>query len=388
MKKIVLLAMLVTIAYACSSDDNTGSSGGTAGVNFDLIAMQPRLSPNMYQFNRVNNGEAIGPAKNFIQESGRLGLDDFVLLGDQLVFYNDLGDFNDIVFYDINSESVRVIPPGYFQQTPDEDYVNRRKGVTKDFVITTFFKISERDLVLGAPFYAMKYDLDTETITEFPIIDLALEVTRTATSGKFFFAFYSNTVMDGLVVINTETDEIVQDLVLSEVPPGIQRNVGIDGDKLVVQDAADNSYQIIDLNTGSIAGSGSSSVTFASTTTFLFDVSITDTRLYIELAAAQPSPISSLPAFIDRDTGELTLLDTFAVQDAILEQFPPPPFLVSINGFAIDPASGIVIYGVSMQESDTGDQRDGGLIYTNFDAEIIEYLPISGGSTGIVLLLD
>lgn len=383
-----MLTALVALCYACSSDDE-GSGTGTDGnnINFDLIAIQPRLSDNMYQFNRVDRGEIIGPAQNFIEESGRLELEDYILLDDQLVFYNDFGSSNEVVYYDVNTETVRVVPPVYFRQSPEEDYINRRKGVTKDYIITTFFKFPELDIELGAPFYAMKYDLATETITEFPIIDRALDVTRITTSDKFLFVFYVDDRRNGLVVIDTETNQIVQDLILFDRFEGIRKNVGVDGTQFVVQNSDDKTYQIIDLNTGNVTATGTSDVTFASLSTLLFNISITDSRLYIDLAAAQPSPISGFPAYVERSTGELFILDTGGVQRTFFDQYEGPPFLSTINGFAIDAESGIVVYGITLQEPENPN-LDGGLIYTNFEGEILKILPVPGGETNAVLILD
>lgn len=142
----------------------------------------------------------------------------------------------------------------------------------------------------------------------------------------------------------------------------------------------DDSYEIYDASSYALLSEGTLDDNGVLGIEGLVDTNFWDDGILVFISYPQPSEINSGPAVMDLQSGELVLGNDsflFGVRDELIIELG---YQIFYTTYAVDLQSGAVVCGFLR-----AGQEKGGVVYTNFDGDILKVVEIEGIPAQIVL---
>ncbi len=228
-------------------------------------------------------------------------------------------------------------------------------------------------------------------ITNLSDMSIRREVSLTTTINNQFGSNYLKATEDGLLVyttdynndvklykINTE-DATKADSITFEAYPIVLVNDGVISE--ITNDNRVKKYRLADY---APIGIGNFAFNNINAQSGFYENRIENNRLVTDFSFAQPFPITSSPIEINVNDGEILTEDLFYLV-TLYESFEQERgFNISMTTFEVDVKRRVVIIGyIGLQSISIGDV--GGLIFANFDGELLDFIELPVIPTRIVL---
>ena len=373
-RKIAFTLLAGALLFACSNDDDAGAGADSANqVSHDITVVassqtaiyQHDIPRESDQASTVNLTTTYGldPGFNFVQSSDNL-----------LTFYTRTAQSFDVLQKPILFNQAESFPD-ICQEEDDETHFLGRNSDSKIFIIGVGLSTTGDP---GPELFVKFFDRVSRTCTRIPVGHGFLSSNRgTMVVGDNLYLAYQDFESSQYVLVEVDlnSEQRAGDIRFdtpwtAAIDEGIAKHFFFDDDTYEVYDAlTDELVSSTTLNdNGVLGGEG------------ILDTMFWEEGLLVIISYPQPSAITLGPAVMDLTSGELVQGNDsflFEVRDELTDILEYDNFFVS---YGIDLPTGAVVAGFVR-----AGREEGGIVYTNFNGDILKVVEFSGIPERIVL---
>jgi len=371
--KILPLICAISVTFSCSNDDMPPQEDITALVMHD-IAVVSSSETAIYEYNILRADDVV----NSTDLTATYGLSPaFTYLNttaNKLTFYTTASNSFDIFQKEIGNSNIQVYDDicdraadetHYFARNSEEKIVQIGVGVS-----TT--------AVPGPELFVKFFDPVSKSCNRVAVGNGFLARQRGALifEETLYMAYQDfETDLYVLAQIDLTTEERKGDIrfetpFIIAIKEGTELHAFFEDDSYKVYDAT--SFQL--LSEGVLDDNGFLGVEG------LFDTSIWNDGILVSNFYPQPSEISSGPAVLDLQSGDLILGNDSFLFDVRAELIADLGYEIFYTTFEVNLQSGAIVCGFFR-----AGQQKGGIVYTNFDGDILKVVEMEGIPEQIVL---
>jgi len=371
--KILPLLFAFLLTLSCSTDNEPISEDDPAQILHDITVVTSSDTA-IYEYNIlrtdnvINNTDltaayGLSPAFSYLHTTANK-LTFYTLAGNSFdIFQKEIGNSNIRVFDDICKEALDETH--YFARNSDNKIVQLGVGIS-----TT-----------GAPgpeLFVKFFDPSTSNCTRIPVGNGFLASQRGALifEETLYMAYQDfETDLYVLAKIDLTAEERVGDIRFEKpytiaIKEGAELHAFFDDNVYQVYDS--NSFALISegfLNDGGVLGGEG-----------LLDTNFRDDEILVFISYQQPSEISTGPAVMDLNTGDLIQGNDSFLFDLRRVLIDDLQYEIFFTSFAVNLETGAVVCGFLR-----AGQQKGGVVYTTFDGDILKVVEVEGVPGRIVL---
>lgn len=373
-RKIAFALFTSALFFACSNDDNAGNGGdNTMQVVHDITVIAssqsaiyqhdiPRDSEQASTVNLTGNF-GLSPAFNFVQTSDNL-----------LTFYTRAAESFDVLQKPILFNQAESFPD-ICQEEEGETHFLGRNSDSKIFIIGVGLSTTGDP---GPELFVKFFDRVSRTCTRIPVGHGFLSSTRgTLVVGDNLYLAYQDFESSQyvLVEVDLENEERSGDIRFDNpwtaaIDEGVAKHFFFE----------DDTYEVFDATTDEMLSSTSLNDSGVLGREGILETTFWENGLLVIVSYPQPSAITLGPAVMDLTSGELVQGEDsflFDVRDELTNMLGYDNFFVS---YGVDLQTGAVVAGFVR-----AGLEEGGIVYTNFNGDILKVTEFVGIPERIVL---
>ncbi|SDB32392.1 hypothetical protein SAMN03097699_0708 [Flavobacteriaceae bacterium MAR_2010_188] len=363
-----IATLMVFMLLASCSNDDMGDSSNKDEETFPDILVISETDGTIYQHNIYNNGEN----KIDFNLTAELNLIDdeyFFIQHNDLINLVSRADVN----YKVSQKNVvnsEILMLSYICDLEENEF-----GIRPIITNSRVAMVTIKDLISEGLFKIKSYDTKSRICEEINLGNAEVVGSVIVRDENVFLTQVENGNTYKISKIDLTTMTVAKAIDFSNVFKASEK----DG-KLYVF-FQDNSYEIYDSNTFEEIGSSYLNFGLLPDGLGLFDIQLEGNILGIDIDYIQPSIIEVGPGTVNLETGEvINGEDFFALELSHILSYNYNAN-IKMTAFVQDLESGLVIYGF-----DIGDEGGkGGIIYTNYQNEILKLVELNSVPDRIVI---
>ncbi len=357
----ILLLAGCSLFWNCS-DDNIGERDLEIAIEIPDFQLLGEDENSVYRYSYDSESDE-GTATNITQEDN---IDRFYIslrqVSDVLAFFS-LADGNfSLTLKDLNASGTVSI----------ENFISISSERSIIWGATT-----ESQIIMAnySPPNSGALFIRTQEIEDGSFVDTPLATNVFTTSQPLYFqqrlfvTYLDNNDQYNLLVVDTETLDIIRTFEFGDQSPGILIDSNgelvlllSDGNLFTREIYAVNTMELIEMSSFSLnqfLGTGP------------LDAYLVDERLYYLFSLVQPSPVASAPAFFDFSSGENGITDILEIREMVRDQIGSE---TTPTAFGFDVQSRTFFMGYAKNNSSSG--FDGGVMVISENGELIEVIEL------------
>lgn len=372
-RKIVTAFLAGLILVGCSNDDTSGDMDTPVQISHDITVVA-RSQAAIYQHDIPRDSETVSTNNLTASYGLSPGFGYLHTTQNLLTFYTNAAESFDVLQKPILFNQAETFPDICEEQDGETHFIARNSD-TKIFVVGVGLSTTGEP---GPELFVKFFDRVSRTCTRIPVGHGFLPSQRGIyVDGEILYMAYQDFSSDQyvLVQIDLTTEERMGDLRFDQ-----PWTAAIDAGMEIHFFFEDSGYEIYDAVTYELISASSLDDKATLGPEGLLDTNFWDNGLVVIISYPQPSAISLGPAVLDLDTGDLKQGDDtflFTVRDELIVRLGYDLFYTN---YSVNLRTGAVVAGFSRAGRETG-----GIVYTNFDGDILKVVEFEGIPGPIVL---